>query len=327
MLYNEFMKEVAELITEQGLESMLGHIHAMVALVEHDGTLVSWNPAFEPCKKLFPSVNQLQEFFTPKDKLLFASKLSAKTQDRWIAELAIDNEHFTTYDCLLIPVLNERFLFIAELVKLDSSTQEIIERLNRQVKLFKIESEFAKKLARNKQVEMESVMIQASEVAQVDALTFLLNRRMIIRELQSEILRAMRYDSPLSISLVDIDHFKRINDAYGHLAGDEVLRQVAYQLRDHIRHPDMVGRYGGEEFLILLPNTKSSAAAEQAERLSKHIRETMVDVFEHSLKITVSMGIAELHIGVDNWESLLKRADGAMYEAKDKGRDRWAFAP
>lgn len=326
MIYNHFMKEMAELIAKYGLEAMLGHISTMVVLIENDGTLISWNPAFEACGKFSASVNNLEEFFPQNDKHLLASKLTIKAQNRWLAELAMDGEHSVPYDCLLIPLPNERSLFIAESVNSDSATQETIERLNRRVKLFQIESEFAKKLARNKQVEMEGVMVQASEVAQVDALTFLLNRRMIVQELQREILRAERYNSPFSISLVDIDHFKKVNDVYGHLAGDEVLRHVASQLRDHIRHPDIVGRYGGEEFLILLPNTKSSAAAEQAGRLSKQVRETIMDVYEHSLKITISIGIAQLQTGVDTWETVLKRADNAMYEAKNSGRDRWAVA-
>jgi len=326
MVYNPSMKEMSKLIAEHEMEVLLGYIHAKVALVESDGTLVSWNPAFEVCKKISPSVNKLEECFTQKDRHLLALNLSRKTQNRCFAELIVDGEGVVNHDCLIVPVLNERFLFIAEEAKLDLDSQEIIERLNRKVKLYKIESEFTKKLARNKQIEMESVMIQANELAHVDALTFLLNRRMIVRELQSEILRAQRYDSPLSISLVDIDHFKKINDAYGHLIGDEVLRQVAYQLRDHSRNPDAVGRYGGEEFLILLPNTISSAAEEQAERLSKHVRETMVDAFEHSLKVTISIGIAQYQMGVDTWETLLKRADDAMYEAKKNGRDRWVVA-
>jgi diguanylate cyclase (GGDEF)-like protein len=320
------MKEMTGLITEYGLEAMLGHISAMVVLLENDGTLVSWNPAFEACRKLNPSVNKLEEFFSQKDRYPLASKLTEATQNRWFAELEMDGERSPHYDCLLIPVPNERFLFIAEPVKSDTPVHETIERLKRQVKLFQIESGFAKKLARNKQVEMEAVMVQANEVAQVDALTFLLNRRMIVQELQREILRAMRYDSPFSIALADIDHFKKINDVYGHLAGDEVLRQVAYQLRDHIRHPDIVGRYGGEEFLILLPNTKSSAAEEQAGRLTRQVRETIMDLYEHSLKITISIGIAQYQIGVDTWETLLKRADDAMYEAKNSGRDRWVVA-
>jgi len=200
--------------------------------------------------------------------------------------------------------------------------------LNRQVKLFQIENEAIKKIARNKQIEMDAVMVQAQEVAQIDALTFLLNRRMIMRELQNEILRAKRYNSMLSISVVDVDHFKVVNDTYGHPVGDEVLRQVARQLRDHIRHPDIVGRYGGEEFLILLPSSDSVAAAEQATRLCKQVREmeVLINNSEQTLSITISICIAQFQPEVDTWDSLLKRADNALYEAKNSGRDRWVVA-
>jgi diguanylate cyclase (GGDEF)-like protein len=194
------------------------------------------------------------------------------------------------------------------------------------MKMFQVESESAKKIARNKQIEVEGIVTQANEVAQVDALTFLPNRRMIVRELQDEVLRAERYNTLLSISVADVDFFKRVNDTYGHIAGDEVLRQVAYQLRDHIRHPDLAGRYGGEEFLILLPNTASTEAAEQAARLCKYVRETNVSVNNHILNVTISIGVAQFRHGLDTWDTLLNRADNAMYEAKGNGRDRWVVA-
>jgi diguanylate cyclase (GGDEF)-like protein len=149
---------------------------------------------------------------------------------------------------------------------------------------------------------------------------------MIVKTLQDEVARAERYSAPLSISVVDVDHFKRVNDTHGHMAGDEVLRHVAFQLRDHIRHPDVVGRYGGEEFLILLPNTASEEAAEQAARLCRYVRESQVNVDQHILNLTVSIGVAQYQPGVDTWDSLLNRADNAMYEAKNNGRDQWYVA-
>jgi diguanylate cyclase (GGDEF)-like protein len=188
-----------------------------------------------------------------------------------------------------------------------------------------VESEVSKKLARNKQIEMEAVLAQAQEVAHVDPLTFLPNRRTIIKDLQSEVMRAERYHSLFCISVVDIDNFKAINDTYGHPVGDEVLRHVALQLRDSIRHPDVVGRYGGEEFIILLPNSDNKAAAEQATRLCREIRNTTVHSKEHELNVTISIGIAQFRIGEDSWHSLLKRADNAMFEAKNRGRDRWVI--
>jgi len=321
------MKNLAELISTDDVGIMLEHIHSMVVLVKSDGTLISWNAAFGSYKKIFSLANKLDDFFSQKDKGQVNSNLAAKKKHSWVAEILLNEDKQTlTFGCMLVPLSNDRMFFIAEQIKPNSVYLETLDRLTKQVKLFRIESDFTKKLARNKQVELEAVMVQASEVAQVDALTFLVNRRMIVRELQSEVLRAERYNSLLSISVVDIDHFKDVNDTYGHLVGDESLRQVAYQLRDHIRHPDMAGRYGGEEFLILLPNSNSNAAAEQAARLCKQVRETAIEIEDHILNITISIGIAQFRNGVDTWETLLNRADTAMYEAKNNGRDRWIVA-
>lgn len=321
------MENLAQLLSTQDMGILLEHTHAMVVLVENDGTLVSWNPAFDSYKKIFPSAKKLEDFFSQYDKELILSKLSEKTKHSWVTDILLNEEDETlSFGCVLVPISNERILFIAEKITLGPVGPENVERLNRQIKLFRIESEFTKKLARNKQIELESVMVQASEVAQIDALTFLVNRRMIVRELQSEVIRAQRYDSPFSISVVDIDHFKNVNDTYGHQIGDETLRQVAHQLRDHIRHPDMAGRYGGEEFLILLPNSDAKAAAEQASRLCKQVRENVIEVENHTLNITISIGVAQFRNGEDTWETLLNRADNAMYEAKNNGRDRWVAA-
>lgn len=321
------MEKLAEIIAATDVETILETIHAIVALVESDGTLVSWNSAFESCKKTFPSIVNLGELFSQNDKSMLHGKLSSGMPGRWAVEFPLDGVAASKYcDCVFIPMQNGRVLFIAERVESDIALQEMIEQLNRRVKLFQIESEFTKKIARNKQIEMDAVMVQASEVAHVDPLTFLVNRRTIIRELQDEVLRAERYHSMLSVSVVDVDNFKSVNDTYGHPVGDEVLRQVAYQLRESIRHPDVVGRYGGEEFLIILPNSNVEAAAEQAARLCRQVRETVVQVKDYKVNITVSIGVAQFRVGVDTWDSLLNYADNAMYEAKNDGRNRWAVA-
>jgi diguanylate cyclase (GGDEF)-like protein len=229
-------------------------------------------------------------------------------------------------DCLLIPIPDGRVLFVAERIVDDPAMAKIVQRLNRRVKLFRLESEQAKKIAVKKQVEIESVLAQADEVSNTDALTFLSNRRQIIRELQNEIQRAERYKSQLSISMLDVDHFKNINDTYGHDVGDLVLREIAKQLRDHIRVADMVGRYGGEEFLILLPNTLVEDAAEQALRLCGYVREAQICVNEKIVRVTISIGVAQFRHGTDTWHTLLSRADTAMYAAKQAGRDQWAVS-
>lgn len=323
------MKQLAESITTHDAEIILDSIQTMVALVEKDGMLVSWNRAFEACKKLFPKINRLGDFFAPEDRDLVISKLNSKTKEHWIINLPLPagkSEVIIQCDCHLLPLENGRVFFTAEEIHLNSAFQEV-ERLNKKVKLFQIESEHSKKLARRKQVEIEGVMAQAREVAETDSLTFLPNRRTIIRELQDEFIRAEKYQNRFSISIVDVDHFKAINDTHGHPVGDDVLRQISVQLRDHVRHPDVVGRYGGEEFLILLPNSDLKAAEDQAMRLCKLIRETEIAINDGQvLKMTISIGVAQLKHGEESWDALLNRADNAMYEAKNRGRDGWAIA-
>jgi diguanylate cyclase (GGDEF)-like protein len=321
------MKKLTDLITASDVDEMLEHIHAMVALVEHDGTLISWNRAFESFKAKHPLAGSLQDCFTQKEKDKICDRLNIAGRDQFVIEFGVDEDAKTVFcECVLIPLDGERELFIAEHVDADTSLQEIVQHLKEQIKTFQEESEFIKKFAHNKQIEINAIIAQANELSHVDALTFLPNRRLVIRELQNEVLRAERYNSQLSISVADVDFFKKVNDAYGHIAGDEVLRCVAHQLRDHIRHPDLVGRYGGEEFLILLPNTNAIEAAEQAARLCKYVRETRVQVNDHVLNVTISIGVAQFQHGVDTWETLLNRADNAMYEAKNNGRDCWTVA-
>ncbi|MBK7452879.1 MAG: GGDEF domain-containing protein [Anaerolineales bacterium] len=317
------MKKLEQLISPNKVGELFENIHVMITLVDSSGALISWNHAFGDYKKSNSPINKLEDIFLQQDRHQVNFKLSAASQEHWTSEIISNNGTPSFFDCALIPMSNGNLLFTAEKIASTPDTQKLIERLNRQVKMFRLEREAAKKIARNKQVEMESVMIQAREVAQIDPLTFLLNRRMIVKELQSEVIRAVRYNSPLSISVMDIDYFKSVNDTYGHLVGDEVLRQVAYQLRDHTRQPDIAGRYGGEEFLILLPNSDLKAAAEQASRLCRQISQAVVQVQEHSIHVTVSIGIAQFRHEVDTWDTLLNRSDNAMYEAKRAGRNRW----
>ena len=126
--------------------------------------------------------------------------------------------------------------------------------------------------------------------------------------------------------MVDIDHFKQINDTHGHVAGDEVLRKLAMELRNHIRHPDVIGRYGGEEFLVVLPHSTIKAAAEQAERLCNYVQSLVIPSGENEIRITVSMGVAQYRIHREDWQSFLSRADAALYQAKNGGRNRWVTA-
>jgi polar amino acid transport system substrate-binding protein len=148
-------------------------------------------------------------------------------------------------------------------------------------------------------------------------LTNILNRLEIDKRLNEEIERAKRYKTPLSIIYFDIDHFKKINDTYGHAKGDFILKEISKLIQKHIRKTDIFGRWGGEEFLIILPFTNGKKAFKIAEKLRKIIETHNFN----GLKITVSLGVTEFH-EKDDYVSILKRADKALYEAKEKGRNR-----
>ena len=185
------------------------------------------------------------------------------------------------------------------------------------------ELEQARRALWRKEVELKAVLAQSEEISHTDPLTYLPNRRKIVSSIQHEVLRANRYHTPLSISMMDIDHFKQVNDTYGHAAGEEVLRTLANELREGTRSPDMAGRLGGEEFLIILPNAKLGAAIQQAERLSDSIRRLGIPVEDQTISLTVSFGLAEYHIGSEAWDELLQRADAALLLAKRRGRNQW----
>ena len=278
-----------------------------------------------------PHSQKLEEHIPPEEKIEILRRLKIVHQldasTNWRMDFLSDADgKQVCCECILLPTADGRALLIGDRISTDPAVSQVIDKLNRQVKMFRIDSEHAKKLVLKKHAEIEAVIAQAYEVSNLDALTFLPNRRQIIRELQDEVQRAQRYNSLLSISILDVDHFKLVNDTYGHAVGDHVLREIAIQLRDHVRHPDMVARYGGEEFLILLPNSTKDAASEQAARLCKQVRDALIRVDNHDIHVTLSIGVAQFQHGVDNWQTLLDRADTAMYEAKNAGRDQWAIS-
>jgi diguanylate cyclase (GGDEF)-like protein len=141
--------------------------------------------------------------------------------------------------------------------------------------------------------------------------------------------QSRRYDRPLSLILIDIDHFKQVNDTFGHAAGDRVLQEVARIGRETVRQSDLVSRYGGEEFLFLLPETASDQAWEVAERLRLGIGGAPLSVLEQSLQITISLGVSpvsvnpEAGLSPDGFiEQAVARADQALYQSKNTGRNR-----
>lgn len=168
-----------------------------------------------------------------------------------------------------------------------------------------------------------SMANKLEDIATRDSLTNLLNKKAVLKVLDSELVRARRHDATLSLMMLDLDYFKKINDTYGHQAGDNVLVTACGLIEKYVRGIDHVGRYGGEEIVIVLPDTSETESIEIAERIRRCLASTPIAVSESEFEnITVSIGIAIFpNDGIDQ-DDLLKNADQAMYQAKGAGRNQ-----
>jgi diguanylate cyclase (GGDEF)-like protein len=171
--------------------------------------------------------------------------------------------------------------------------------------------------------QLEAMLHHVEGLAIIDSLTGLFNRRRFSDVLRREFAVTKRYQNELSCLMVDVDHFKRINDRFGHETGDKVLKEVALALSQNLREVDLPARYGGEEFAILLPHTTKLNAVIVAERIARRIRQLTFDFLGEKLEVTVSVGIASTSdVKTNDAEELVRRSDVALYEAKRNGRNR-----
>ncbi len=164
--------------------------------------------------------------------------------------------------------------------------------------------------------------LELETAATTDPLTGVFNRRRVLELAEAEVARARRYGHALSVVMFDLDHFKQINDRHGHWGGDHVLRAFPIRLEKHLRRNDTLGRLGGEEFVIVLPETDRTAAAAAAERVRAAIAAESIPIGSSSVTLTLSAGCAELAPDDVAFEPLLRRADAALYAAKRAGRNR-----
>ena len=173
------------------------------------------------------------------------------------------------------------------------------------------------------QEDLQSALEHSEFRASHDPLTRLFNRAAIIEALQKELNRAGREGTPVSVIIGDVDHFKRVNDRYGHLAGDGVLREIADTISSSVRPYDFAGRYGGEEFIVVLPGCDKEDARQTAERLRSKIAENPIVTSEGVFSVTMSFGVATSDAAdATDMDSLIRCADQALYTAKNAGRNR-----
>ena len=173
--------------------------------------------------------------------------------------------------------------------------------------------------------ERRKMAKRLEEIALIDVLTGIANRRSFMQRIDTEFSRAQRYKTPLSLLMIDIDDFKKINDGLGHLAGDQVLRHISAVFREYFRDADFPGRIGGDEFGVILPNTTLADARQLAERIRAIISEEYVEYDQNQFKFTMSFGVAEMHESVKDVDELIRKADEALYRAKNSGKDQVAL--
>jgi diguanylate cyclase (GGDEF)-like protein len=207
----------------------------------------------------------------------------------------------------------------AELRRAYKQAEEALRKANEELELKVAERTRALVQAN---LQLKKINRKLERMSREDPLTGLMNRRMILEIAEAEWARWQRYRTPFSVMIIDGDDFKTINDRHGHLTGDNVLRLIASTITNSIRAVDRVGRYGGEEFVVILPDTGAEGAMTAGQNLLHSIRQARLRTDDLTIGITVSIGVAEISMDDENLDNLLRRADRALYAAKRQGKDR-----
>jgi diguanylate cyclase (GGDEF)-like protein len=223
--------------------------------------------------------------------------------------MKINNEQTT----LLRTALKERIQSNINATTGSDSSYDDMSRLNNE--LVTLQRDLVKK-----NIELERLNHQIQEISLLDSLTGQYNRRGLFEMGEFQVAQALRYKRPLSAIMFDVDKFKSINDRYGHIVGDQVLALLIERCHQQLRKVDILGRYGGDEFVILLPETNEEGAMIVADRLLRSVNLPM-EIGELSLLVTISMGIAGVKTETADLETLLNCADRGLYKAKESGRD------
>lgn len=285
--------------------NIVAHIDDGIVVVDHDSLILLFNGGAE-------------KIFGYRAAEVLGQHLNTLIPERFHVQHEIHVEEFST-DPQVIRGMGERSRQLFGRRKNGEEFLVSITNIKVGAKDHPAYAAIVRDISENKKTEEELLRL-----ASTDPLTGALNRREFTALAERDALRAQRYNRPLSILMFDLDHFKRLNDTYGHAAGDKALQRFTTICCNALRTVDIFGRWGGEEFVALLPETDSAGAANIAERLRKSVADNSFEFGGHKIGFTVSIGIAQYRSTETSVEGPLSRADQAVYDAKKAGRNRIA---
>lgn len=297
---------------------LLGSIEVGLVVLDKDYRVLVWNQFMENHSGILPSVirdKSLFEFFPEIDQEWFRVKAEPVFNLRSPAFIIWEQRPFLFKFGTHRPITSasEHMFQNVTLFPLASLSDQVEQMC---IVVYDVTDE-----AMNKQ-GIEALNKKLEQMSRVDGLTGLFNRRFWDEQFQLEYKRVARSGKPASVIMLDIDHFKAVNDNYGHPAGDQVIKTLARIIRKSIRETDIAGRYGGEEFAILLPDTGARHARVVAERVRRLAESLTVQYEGMSINFTASLGIAEFHPTFKDHGVWLEKADQALYKAKEGGRNQ-----
>ncbi len=326
-------KQVEEKLreSEEKFRSLIEKSNDGITLIDEQGIIIEWNPAqvnitgisqaqalgapfweiqhqllkLERRRELSPQY--LKEVYFQKSK-----EPEFLKQPQEIKIVAAGGEHkFLQTSSFSIKTQNG--------CRIGSITHDITERKQREMEL-----KYTKASLEKANAELQAALARETKLAHTDALTGINNRRRLFELAEHEFEMAVRYQHPLAVIMFDIDHFKEVNDRFGHTTGDQILQRVAQTASQELRSVDVFGRYGGEEFVIILPMTNAQQAYPLAERIREQVATIRLPTEKGEASVTLSIGIVELrHTAPPKWvETLIRNADETMYHAKQAGRNR-----
>ena len=304
------------------LMDMVTHIDLGLVVFDRQGKIAVWNHFMENHSG-FSSTEM-------RDQCLF--DVYPDLQAEWFqreldAVLLLENEVFITWEQVphLLPFSAYRPITAKSHYMFQNAVLRAIRNAKGEAELVSMTLYDVSDIATNKQ-ELQAANKELAILSRTDRLTGLYNRGFWQEQLEHSWSLFERYGRSYSLVIFDIDHFKKINDTYGHQAGDEVIRQVSRITADCARESDCVGRYGGEEFTVILPHTDAEGGRIFAERLRKQVEAIVVCHEEHTIRFTISLGVAEIHKGYGDEVHWLEAADQALYQSKHGGRNRTSIA-